>query len=89
MREVPDIWALVIALCFGLAVFGAVLFALAVAALVASSPGSAPSSGWDNGGVARPDTGARIIARAWARYHAREIDLRALLATIATFRRRR
>jgi len=39
--------------------------------------------------VARPDTGARIIARAWARYHAGDIDLRALLATIATFRRRR
>jgi len=32
MREPPDIWALFIALAFGLAVFVGVLFVLAVAA---------------------------------------------------------
>jgi hypothetical protein len=32
VRDVPDIWALVIACAFGLAVFVAVLFVLAVAA---------------------------------------------------------
>jgi len=32
VREVPDLWALLIALAFGLAVFVGVLFVLAVAA---------------------------------------------------------
>lgn len=30
---------------------------------------------------------AEVIRHAWAEYHAGRIDLRALLATIATFRR--